>query len=1143
MFGFFSFLGSVFSSVGGFLKTGLGQILLTLGLDVASALLNGGGNSHGERLKNKSIATSTYGRPIPRCRGTVRIPGQLIWWSGIVETTHKRSSGGFFGIGGSSVYTYTYSASCAFAFGKKLGGGAAVRVIRIWADGKLLFSALQSDATLTGSATIVGTAPAGLQAVPIQISGGGSLKVSTGDLITFSSDPATEYEVQLDLNLGSGQTGFVTVFPPLASSLTGDTIAIPAMAGPWVDNSSFDPDPHDGSHVVAGFVPPGTLRFHLGSSGELPDPAFITALGAGQSPGYRGLPYVMLENLELANYGQHVPSITAEIAYDVDTGHFPLAGPLTAALQTVDDTFAVPAVIRPTSIPDTSAPLAISVKGSVSGSPDLEPAYVIDTQSNSIVLTANVLMPWQKCMAIDTDGFLYIGSTTGTLGVFAIYKYNVSDLSQVNFDVTIGDPSSIFCYDVVATFLGNPVLLKLLIVEKSFGGFDVMDRVQDTSTLGNSYISSFHDPDVAIDRNADFWVGEGSNIAGSLTQLDGSFHTIATIDPITLSVGFALAGPVLTVKATYDITADLTNDVSAVFYDPGTHSVTVLDFSGKLCRYDCATGTLLGTQQLSGVGSYHAQRSRDVLGNVLIGTNGIFRKVALWSITGTDQAQVTSYDLANWYPSYTYNGGEIWDPATNSIWTGVTSGTGVARFYLDRGEGNGLGLDDIVASIFAEAGYSSGEYDVSALAPITTQGYEIDQEPFLDSIKKLQSLFLFDMAEIDGKIVCVPRDSGLGAITIPESDLGATDIGTAPAPRASEVLTQETDVPETVWVHYYDITKALQQAAQYDKRISQPAATSLASNPKVTNSRNQLSVSVPVTDSPGPMKLQARRILLDNWQARMKYTFKTSWKYLRLDPTDKIQLTYKGQTLDVRLTSIDRGAGMALEFQGESYDAGIYSVPAAQLAAPSNQRRMLSQVPAVNPTSANNNYAISPAAPLSQTDATTIALATTKLTRTGYAAITYNARTFTIADPGLGNTQLYFVTIYDPAFTGDTGALTDLTAIIDTTEAGAHVNEAGYIFLGSVLATHTGAGTETVAPGGGEVLGGTAPHYAAFRIAVTSPNPGDFTIAHNLGRVPTTIELVLTSDGIVRFQPTMWDDTNVYLSASDTGLTCILIIQ
>jgi hypothetical protein len=56
-------------------------------------------------------------------------------------------------------------------------------------------------------------------------------------------------------------------------------------------------------------------------------------------------------------------------------------------------------------------------------------------------------------------------------------------------------------------------------------------------------------------------------------------------------------------------------------------------------------------------------------------------------------------------------------------------------------------------------------------------------------------------------------------------------------------------------------------------------------------------------------------------------------------------------------------------------------------------------------------------------------------------------------------------------------------------------------------------------------------------------NPGNVSVAHGLGRTPILVILQMTSDGIIRFQsPTKYDSTNVYLSASDSGLTCDLLL-
>jgi hypothetical protein len=106
-------------------------------------------------------------------------------------------------------------------------------------------------------------------------------------------------------------------------------------------------------------------------------------------------------------------------------------------------------------------------------------------------------------------------------------------------------------------------------------------------------------------------------------------------------------------------------------------------------------------------------------------------------------------------------------------------------------------------------------------------------------------------------------------------------------------------------------------------------------------------------------------------------------------------------------------------------------------------------------------YTISPAEPLSQPNSTTIDMAQFSANFATNSA-NYNARVFTIPDPGAGNTVVYYVTIFDPAYVGDTGSGTNLSAFCETSSA--KVGKQGYTFAGSILAVHGGGGLAT--PGG-----------------------------------------------------------------------------
>lgn len=104
----------------------------------------GGGNvtAEGPRLGDLTVTTSAYGSAIAQGFGTVRMSGNMIWAKPIEEVKNvKKTSSGGGGKGGggggatSTQITYEYFATFALAFSK----GVADDVIRIWADGKLIF--------------------------------------------------------------------------------------------------------------------------------------------------------------------------------------------------------------------------------------------------------------------------------------------------------------------------------------------------------------------------------------------------------------------------------------------------------------------------------------------------------------------------------------------------------------------------------------------------------------------------------------------------------------------------------------------------------------------------------------------------------------------------------------------------------------------------------------------------------------------------------------------------------------------------------------------------------------------------------------------------------------------------------------------
>ncbi len=119
-------LGAVGTLVGGPLGGAIGTLV---GRQVDAAVI-GGASREGPRLKDLAISTSTYGQPIARHYGQMRVAGTIIWSTDLVE--NEDTSGG--GKGKPKTTNYSYSVSMAVA----LSSRPIAAMGRIWADGNLL---------------------------------------------------------------------------------------------------------------------------------------------------------------------------------------------------------------------------------------------------------------------------------------------------------------------------------------------------------------------------------------------------------------------------------------------------------------------------------------------------------------------------------------------------------------------------------------------------------------------------------------------------------------------------------------------------------------------------------------------------------------------------------------------------------------------------------------------------------------------------------------------------------------------------------------------------------------------------------------------------------------------------------------------
>lgn len=170
----------------------------------------------------------------------------------------------------------------------------------------------------------------------------------------------------------------------------------------------------------------GTLRLHLGHGDQPVDPLLASAEPAGRCPAYRGLAYLVFEDLQLASFGNRIPALSVEVIADP-------AAPTLAAL--------VGGVIEDCATPATLAPLAgLSLDGALADTlAMLAPVCPLACDAGAEVLTlgadaaqAAPLMLGPASVSAQPDdfgaaaGFVHERAATGEAPLAVLRYYDIA---------------------------------------------------------------------------------------------------------------------------------------------------------------------------------------------------------------------------------------------------------------------------------------------------------------------------------------------------------------------------------------------------------------------------------------------------------------------------------------------------------------------------------------------------------------------------------------------------------------------------------------------------------------------------------------------------------------------------------------------
>lgn len=218
-------------------------------------------------------------------------------------------------------------------------------------------------------------------------------------------------------------------------------------------------------------------------------------------------------------------------------------------------------------------------------------------------------------------------------------------------------------------------------------------------------------------------------------------------------------------------------------------------------------------------------------------------------------------------------------------------------------------LGAIVRELLETVGLTSSDFDISRLTD-SVEGYIIQQNITVrEALEQLAAAYFFDCVESDGILKFVPR-GGEPVTEIPQDDLipteknGVQDI-------LEMVYAQELELPQRVNITYID------RSLNYDPGTQ-------ASQRQTVKAVDQVGVNLPLVMNDQQAKQIADVTLYGTWKERVSYSLTLPPKYARVEPTDIITVTVSGVPHEIRVIKADMERTGLMRLSGVAEDVSTY---------------------------------------------------------------------------------------------------------------------------------------------------------------------------------------------------------------------------
>ena len=710
------------------------------------------------------------------------------------------------------------------------------------------------------------------------------------------------------------------------------------------------------------------FRWYTGGTEQDRDPFMVEKQGEDLVPAYRCLAYLMFEDFALLDFGNRMPTITAEVAEKkrvkpsvqpfttLDTGGNPSPG------FNTDDPFS--AVLDP-----IRNRMYVLQQGADSNN-YIRVYNLVDMQEIDRKLVSDV--PTDSQSAVVFRRFVDEGGTTTTdptgLTMDNTRLLGVDGQGKLmwrasNSRVCLVDPNTLTITHVmgdsnVSTFHRDDQVAQLTDRRTIILGYPTFEGLAYiTASLSQFNNVYFHDEDLiplAFLNTSGTGLGTFAQLSPGLPTIDRIGSEYYLWGDELIYKGFFNSSNIPPIDAGTAATDDHEQDQAACLFpyfnwaDSGFDDVSFTAVDIKIV-FVCIPANCVGIiVSCSGTdpdlaGIYALKLDPDD-GTVLWGTrvNGDTTSEPPQGVLF--QVPILSSNRYVWYDD-----DDMWEvdftsetvkrsrvPSTTpSQITGqsyIPERGGIVYWFTDTDNGNDrspalLKIDrinqvpatviDAIEKICAKCGIDTSQFDYTQLNTGEEVTGHIIEQPTTGrgALEELFKVFPTDVTESDGTLKWISRGQA-SLETIPENNMVGLDDDEN---EYVQTLIEEVELPEKVSISYIDPENKYQTGTQYFKR---PRG---GGNGGIVSSRNQVDISVPLAMKKNVAKQMAQRLLYSMWTERSQYQFALPWTYLRYDPGDVITIQMNdGFTFETRLGSFDIGADYSLSAEGIGTDVGTY---------------------------------------------------------------------------------------------------------------------------------------------------------------------------------------------------------------------------